>query len=103
MIEEKEIEFDTVFTAHPISNVLSIVLTPASFNPNTLQANLNNSGLRQILNNVVVQQADLAMVIKNGFKDLSFDINDDGELVINGPDADNYSLDADGNLIYTYR
>jgi hypothetical protein len=45
---------------------------------------------------------DLMITFNRELYNLNFDVNSNGELVVIGDDADNYSIDIDGNLIYNY-
>jgi len=76
----------------------------------TLKSNLENSSIHFSLvaavdsyyNNKSIKMGELVVGINNNiqsFIDLS--INDKGELIVSGPDAHNYSIDGNGNLIYS--
>ena len=46
------------------------------------------------------EDGDLVMAFDRTLYDLNFQVNSDGQLVVIGVDADNYSIDINGNLIY---
>jgi hypothetical protein len=69
--------------------------------PNTLSAVMaDNSGSQDMVPYV---QGDLIIQMKNNPSDIDYSLSSDGELILltNTGDAGNYSIDTDGNLIYT--
>lgn len=81
----------------------------------TLKSNLENSSIHfsgiygltgtsenSYYNNKLIQPGELVLGINNNIEAfIDAEINDEGELIISGPDAHNYSIDIDGNLIYS--
>ena len=104
MIQEQNVNTDTDYST-PASDdsTLIVKIQAASIMPNTLTGVWNKNTNQYHQNNVKVLPGELCMLEKNALKSISYEINDAGELIVNAPDADNYSLDSDGNLIYTYR
>lgn len=61
-----------------------------------------NSDTNKVVNNVPVNEGDLyALVRADSPKYFNMEINKNGELIIHGENADNYSIDDNGCLIYT--
>ena len=52
-------------------------------------------------NNVLFKEGELIVLMKNYPQDFDVQVSNRGELVIFGEDADHYSINADGELIYT--
>lgn len=103
-IQQAEIEVDTVYQTDLATDaVIEAVIAPASTTPNTVQVNLNLSLSGNHVNETPCEPGELVMVEKNALFDLSFEIDDAGNLIVNALDANNYTIDAQGNLIYTYR
>lgn len=103
MIQELQFNYDTIYaTASGTMNVTMIV-QPESATPNTVGAMLLLIPGAKLVNNNAMKEGELTMVMKNTLKNIDFEIDDDGNLIIHAPDAENYSLDDNGNLIYTYR
>lgn len=103
MIQEVTAQYDTVYQSDPGTNDLTIVIQPGSAGPNTISAELLLEVGEKTVNNAKAEEGDLVMQMRNTLKDVDFEIDDDGNLIIHAPDADNYSIDDNGNLIYTYR
>lgn len=56
---------------------------------------------KTILDYTTVQAGELLIKADRTLKQLNFDINDRGELIVIGDDADNYSIDQNtGELLY---
>lgn len=104
MVEEKNIVADTTYKTTTVNDgAVAIITQAAALNPNTIEVNINFKLTKYHANNIAIQPGELLFVLKNALKDVGFEINDAGELIVNAPDADNYSIDANGNLIYSYR
>lgn len=103
MTEQKQILFDTVYKTVTGTQVVGVKLTAEALHPNTLPVQLNLTLTAFNVNNIPVASGELCMVMKNNLRDIDYEINNNGELIVNAPDAENYSLDSEGNLIYTYR
>jgi len=104
MPEEKFIKFDTVYVQRDDTNEINVVETPENANPDTISAKLSIITPIQHVNNVEVLTGQLCMVTKNNqVSNIGWDINDKGELIVHGENAKNYSINDDGDLIYTYR
>lgn len=103
MIQELDTFYDTIYQTGPGNNNVLIKVQPQSVTPNTVQAILLIQAGEEIINNNDVLEGELCMLLKNSLKSISFEIDDDGNLIVNANDANNYSLDSEGNLIYTYR
>ena len=70
--------------------------------PNTISAEL--ADINKVNNSVSIDKGDLFIVMKNSPTNIDYYINSNGELVVLTPiaeDADNYTIDSDGNLIYS--
>jgi len=103
MIQEVVTQYDTIYETNQGTNNLVITVQPQSITPNTLEAELILDSGKEIINNVTVLEGELSMILKNTLRDIDFEIDDDGNLIVHGLDANNYSIDAEGFLIYTYR
>ena len=109
MPQEKLVNYDTRYeSARDLSDVdvLSIKAEAEGQNPNTVISivNLNDSGKIIHRNSIPTEVGELCITMKNTLKDIDYEINDRGELIIHAEDADNYSIDPEtGSLIYTYR
>lgn len=53
-----------------------------------------------MFNYITISTGDLIIETDRELWELNFDLNDDGELIVIGEDADNYSVDENGDLIY---
>lgn len=88
------------------SNLIQIKVIPQTFNnvlganilPNILEANIPS--LKMEINMIPIIEGELMIVGKNNDTRIMLDIN--GDLLVYGEDADNYSIDSDGILIYTF-
>lgn len=69
--------------------------------PNTLQALIVDS--TDNLDNVSYIEGELVIQMKNNPEQINYYINDNGELILftSTGDKNNYSIDVDGNLIWT--
>jgi hypothetical protein len=103
MPQELATVYDTIYQTGQGNNNVVITLQPSSVTPNTVESELNTVIGLVVGNNVPVLEGELLLYLKNTLKNIDFEINENGELIINAPDADNYSIDANGYLIYTYR
>ena len=103
MIQELQASYDTVYATTPGSSNMAIKIQPESVNPNTVQAILLLSVGNEVVNNNDMYEGELMMALKNTLKDIDYEIDDEGNLIIHAPDADNYSIDINGFLIYTWR
>lgn len=103
MIQEKKIKFDTIYKTDVGVNNVEIKIQPEQLTPNTVQVNLNLEQDKANINNVSVDVGELCLSVKNDLRDISFHLNSYGELIVNAEDAENYSIDENGFLIYTYR
>lgn len=104
MPESKNIKFDTVYLQNATSNVASVYVIPEAINPDTIAARLSIITDIQHMNNVEVLTGQLCMLTKNNQgSNIDFEINDKGELIVHGNESKNYSINEDGDLIYTYR
>jgi hypothetical protein len=110
MSEQKKIITDTEYIGYTEeydiqddSIALSVIVNADSeaINSQIRKAEVNLNPNR-FVNNVAVNEGDLYAIIR-GRLDNHFDLelNDNGELIIHGKDAENFSLDDEGNLIYT--
>ena len=103
MIQEEEFIYDTIYATGAGNNNVTIKVQPGSVAHNTIAAVLLLQVGKTIINKNVGIEGDLIMELRNTLKDISFEIDNDGNLIINAVDAANYSIDDEGNLIYTFR
>jgi hypothetical protein len=103
MIQEIQASYDTIYETIPGTNNVAITVQPESTTPNTIKAALLLIEGEKMINNNDMLEGELTMVIKNTLKSVDWEIDDEGNLIIHAPDADNYSIDANGFLIYTWR
>jgi len=88
------------------ANLIQIKVIPQVFNnvlganilPNILMANIPI--LKEEVNMIPIIEGELIVVGKNNDTRIVLDI--DGSLLVIGEDADNYSIDSNGDLIYTF-
>lgn len=102
-IEERIIPFDTTYRTPAGSNNIAIFLQNESEYRNTINSFINNNLTNQFSNNKKIIPGELCLTMKNHLKDIDFEVDFEGNLIVHAEDADNYSLDSEGNLIYTYR
>lgn len=100
---ELNAEYDSTYVTSPGVNTLQITVTPGSVNPNTVQTELRFQSGEIQANNLEIEEGELCMLMRNTLKDIDFEIDDDGNLIVHAEDSNNYSLDDEGNLIYTWR
>ena len=88
------------FTEYSASNDLITIITyyQEGVLPDTILGVI--SDVDKVSNNVSVTQGDLYIKYKG--VGITYDINTLGELILNSNDSDNYSLNEDGELIYTF-
>lgn len=56
---------------------------------------------KTIFDHITVQAGEVLIKVERTLKQLNFDINDKGELIVIGDDAENYSIDQNtGDLLY---
>lgn len=103
MSEEKQVNFDTIYETTPGIPGVVIRVQPESTTPNTIQANLLNLTGKRLTNNTGQLEGELMMIMKNTLYNIDFEIDDEGNLIVHAPDAENYSINSGGFLIYTYR
>lgn len=103
MIQELDTIYDTIYQTGPGNNNVLITVQPQSITPNTVKAVLLFQSGEEIVNNNDILEGELCLLLKNTLKKISFEIDINGNLIVNAEDANNYSLDGEGNLIYTYR
>lgn len=103
MIQEKTILADTVYQTATGTTNLTVQVKRAIDTPNIVACKLNMTLNKFNVNSREVKPGELCIVLKNGLKDIDFEINNDGDIIIHAEDAENYSLNSEGNLIYTYR
>ncbi len=102
MSEVKVVIFDTRYKA--VGGSFSIFLQREIEYENVLEVDLNLSTSVDAVNNKQIIPGNLSMISKNQLSsgiDLYIDKN--GHLIVSGEDANNYSLNEEGHLIYTYR
>lgn len=106
MPQTKIVKYDTKYKGMTINNGqynLDIDLQPESVTPNTLEAVMNFSLIDVFINNKDITPGNLSIIMKNKLNDMDFHIDKNGHLVVNSEDCENYTLDNQGHLIYTYR
>lgn len=103
MIQELQAKYDTIYETDPGTTNITITVQPESVTPNTLEAILLLNVGKKMVNNNDMVEGELMMSLKNTLKDVDWEIDDEGNLIIHAPDADNYSIDSEGFLIYSYR
>jgi hypothetical protein len=103
MIQELQAKYDTIYETAPGTSNVTMTVQPESVAPNTLESILLLNVGKKMVNNNDMVEGELMMSLKNTLKDVDWEIDDDGNLIIHAPDADNYSIDSEGFLIYSYR
>lgn len=109
MAEEKIVKFDTRYESARNGadvDILTIKAESQEMNPNTIVSavNKNDSGKIEHKNSKQIDVGYLCITMKNTLKDIDYEINDKGELIIHAEDAENYSIEREtGSLIYTKR
>jgi hypothetical protein len=103
MIQIETPNYDTIYETTPGTNTLAITVQPYSATPNTVKAELLLTIGQKIINNNVGDEGDLCFVLKNALKNVNFELDENGNLIVDAPDANNYSINNEGFLIYTYR
>lgn len=103
MVQEATVNYDTIYETGFGNNNLLITVQPGSLTPNTVEAELFLGIGEKITNNTTGDEGDLLMIMKHTLKSIDFEIDENGDLIVHAPDANNYSLDGEGNLIYTWR
>lgn len=109
MPEQKDVKFDTIVTgdftcydADSDSIKLKVEVIPESTTSQTVRSICNINSSNKTINNVMVEENELCIVMRNQLKDyVDFEINDIGELIVHGKNANKYSINEDGELIYT--
>ena len=102
MPQRKVIQVDTTYTADNLGN-MNIVMKRAIEFENTIGTNLNLTPNNKKINNKRIESGNLAVVLKNHLADIDLFTDEKGHLIVSGEDAQNYSLDETGHLIYNYR
>lgn len=103
MVQELNAIYDTIYETDFGNNNLTITIQPGSAGPNTIEAELFLEIGQKITDNTPGDEGDLLMIMRNTLKLIDFEIDENGDLIVHAPDANNYSLDDEGNLIYTWR
>lgn len=109
MSEEKNVEFDTIVTgdftcydADTDNITLKISLLPKSTTTQTVKSLYNVNSTNKTINNVMLLENELCIVNREVIKDfVDFEINNKGELIVHGKNANKYSINDNGELIYT--
>ena len=60
------------------------------------------SDIVQTVDGVGFIEGELGITMQNYLTDIDYSIDASGNLIVFAGDADNYSINFDGNLIYTY-
>lgn len=110
-MQTKEVNFDTIYTGdykcHSEDDdtvTLSVEMIPESLTSPIVKSicNLDYDANTKSVNNIIVEEGEVCIVSRNKLnRYIDFEINDAGELIIHGKDADKYSISEDGELIYT--
>lgn len=108
MPEVKDIKIDTIFLGDESDynfeedNIkLTVDLLPIKDN-SQVSTIIFSQDKNLTLNNVKIKQGELGILLRNvGGNYIDFEINEDGELIINGEEAHKYSLNEEMELIYT--
>lgn len=111
MSQQKDVKFDTIYIGdYGDYNVnednipINIEIIPESTSSGVVRSMFIMNDTNKVVNNVDVQEGELCILMKNISNEyIDFEINDKGELIVHGNKANNYSIDDDGNLIYTER
>src|SRR5579872_1863688 len=99
MTQEVVAIYDTIYETPQGANTMIIVVQPGSATPNTVAAEQLLGIGKKFVNNNTGIEGELIMKLKNTLADVDWEIDDDGNLIIHAEDANNYSLDDEGNLI----
>lgn len=97
MIETVTIPSISILTR--VGNTLTILTKYLSLLPYTIIAYL--ADIVGIDNSTPFIEGELVIEISDGSQ-VDFILNSNGDLIVIGDDANNYSIDSNGNLIYTY-
>lgn len=107
MPDKKLINTDSIISAVKSGGnyVLNLILRKASFVKNTLWCRIGNDGQNPTYgNNLGFGYGELNITMKNTLRDIDYTIkNDTGELYVHSADSNNYHIDDEGYLIYTFR
>jgi hypothetical protein len=103
MPQQLNANYDTIYQTGAGNNIVVVTVQPGSVTPNTVQAQLLLTIGQKIINNNPADEGDLVFLLKNSLKSINFELDGNGNLIVDAPDANNYSIDDEGNLIYTYR
>jgi hypothetical protein len=55
-----------------------------------------------VLNSVPYREGDLLMTVRDQINKINYHLSEKGDLFVNCEDANRYSINADGDLIYDY-
>lgn len=81
-----------------------IIVADESDSPNVVQVQMNIYDESLVNNNTVFKAGEVCSIMKNTESDIDLFIDDkSGRLYVSGDDAKHYSIDENGDLIYTYK
>lgn len=104
MPETKFVNFDTKYKVVNGDNSMTIFMQRAIEFANVLDSDVNLTPNVEFINNKQVISGELVMTTKNSLRDIdAFIDNNTGDLIISTEDSKNYTLNDQGDLIYTYR
>ena len=108
MAEEKNVKFDTIVTgdftcydADQDTITVKVEIIPESSTCQTVRSICNVNSSKKTINNQLVEENELCIVTREQINDyVDFEINHLGELIVHGKNANKYSINEDGELIY---
>lgn len=111
MAEVKQVKFDTIYIGNLAQydinqdNIgLTVEIIPESSTGETVRAISNVNSTPKTINNIFTDDGELCIVMRDQLESyIDFEINDNGELIVHGKNANNYSINEEGELIYTNR
>lgn len=99
-IETKLIPTQTIITVDTDGNTIDIfTFYNDGLAPFTILAFIASEDAT--INDTLIEQGDLVIHMINSPEFIDYFLDSSGNLIVLGDDADNYSIDGDGNLIYT--
>ena len=98
------VKTDTLYIQLNNNGTFHATIQESGYTPNVMQSSFNANGDVNYVNNQEIQAGELGIVVKNALSDIDIFVEPlTGELFVSGKDAHNYSIDSNGNLVYTWK
>lgn len=97
MSEVKKIETKTI--VETLNNLISITAIFDQSGSDVLSTFISESV--QVVNTIPFIEGELGISMNNYPNEIDFEIDQDGNLIVIAEDAEKYSIDENGDLIYT--